>query len=95
MVVGVPSGPVRIPLQLLQDRELRPQGTAMYVRSDVLRAMDLVAGVPLDELVTAELPLEHAARTFEATGSGGNTSRSTWSSPTTDRSRGGVRCPRR
>lgn len=70
VVVGVPSGPVRIPLPLLQDRELRLQGTAMYVRADVLRAMDLVAEIPLDELVTAELPLEHAARAFEAAGSG-------------------------
>ncbi|MDQ3538543.1 MAG: alcohol dehydrogenase catalytic domain-containing protein [Actinomycetota bacterium] len=70
VVVGVPSGPVRIPLQLVQDRELRLQGTAMYVSSDVLRAIDLVADAPLDELVTAELPLEHAARAFEAAGSG-------------------------
>ncbi len=43
VVEGVPRGPVSIPLHLVQDRELRLQGTAMYVRQDVERAIELIA----------------------------------------------------
>jgi threonine dehydrogenase-like Zn-dependent dehydrogenase len=43
VVVGVPRGPVEVPLHLVQDHELRLQGTAMYVREDVERAIALIA----------------------------------------------------
>ena len=50
----------------MQDHELRLQGTAMYVREDVLRAIELIGTgeVPAGRLVTAELPLEAAAEAF-------------------------------
>lgn len=72
VVVGVPTGPVTIPLPLIQDRELRLQGTAMYVRQDVERAIELVAGgvVPADALVTTTFPLERAPEAFAAAASG-------------------------
>jgi 2-desacetyl-2-hydroxyethyl bacteriochlorophyllide A dehydrogenase len=68
IVEGVPTGPVTIPLPLVQDRELRLQGTAMYVREDVERACRLVADgtVPAEQLVTRSFPLEQAAAAFTA-----------------------------
>jgi 2-desacetyl-2-hydroxyethyl bacteriochlorophyllide A dehydrogenase len=68
VVVGVPRGPVEVPLPLIQDRELRLQGTAMYVREDVERAIGLVAdgSVPVARLVSAEFGLEDAPDAFRA-----------------------------
>ncbi len=70
VVEGVPRGPVEIPLHLLQDRELRLQGTAMYVREDVERAIALIEQglIPVHRLVTAEFPLSQAAEAFATAG---------------------------
>ena len=72
IVEGVPRNAVQVPLPLIQDRELRIQGTAMYTREDVERAIALIAGgdVPAGRLVTAEFPLDQAAEAFEAAGTG-------------------------
>jgi L-iditol 2-dehydrogenase len=72
VVEGVPVAPVQVPLPLIQDRELRLQGTAMYTREDVQRAIELIAGgdVPASRLVTAELPLNQAAEAFAAAAAG-------------------------
>jgi 2-desacetyl-2-hydroxyethyl bacteriochlorophyllide A dehydrogenase len=72
VVEGVPRGAVQVPLPLVQDREVRIQGTAMYTREDVLRAIGLVADgrVPAARLVTAEFPLERTAEAFRAASAG-------------------------
>ena len=72
VVEGVPRGDVRVPLPLIQDRELRLQGTAMYTREDVERAIALIAdgAVPAARLVTAEYPLDRAAEAFDAAAGG-------------------------
>jgi len=72
MVVGVAAEDVTIPLQIIQDREIRLAGSAMYVRQDVLRAMELMAdgAVPAGELVTATLPLADGAQAFRRAASG-------------------------
>jgi threonine dehydrogenase-like Zn-dependent dehydrogenase len=72
VIVGVPRGPVEVPLHLVQDHELRLQGTAMYVREDVVRAIGLIATgeVPAGRLVTAEFGLEEAPEAFAAAASG-------------------------
>jgi 2-desacetyl-2-hydroxyethyl bacteriochlorophyllide A dehydrogenase len=72
VVEGVPRGPVSIPLHLVQDREIRLQGTAMYVREDVERAIELIAGghVPAARLVTRSFPLAEAAEAFRAAAGG-------------------------
>ena len=72
VVEGVPRGPVSIPLHLVQDRELRLQGTAMYVREDVERAIELIAGdqVPARRLVTRTFPLGEAEQAFRAAAEG-------------------------
>jgi 2-desacetyl-2-hydroxyethyl bacteriochlorophyllide A dehydrogenase len=72
IVIGVPRGPVEIPLPVVQDREIRIQGSAMYVDQDVLRAMDLIGDRTVDaqRMVTATFPLERAAEAFAAAQSG-------------------------
>jgi threonine dehydrogenase-like Zn-dependent dehydrogenase len=56
----------------VQDQEIRIEGSAMYVKQDVLRAMELVqrGAVPVEEIVTATYPLEETAAAFEAARSG-------------------------
>jgi 2-desacetyl-2-hydroxyethyl bacteriochlorophyllide A dehydrogenase len=72
IVIGVPAGPVEIPLPVVQDREIRIQGSAMYIDQDVLRAMELIGDGTVDakRLVTATFPLERAAEAFAAARSG-------------------------
>jgi 2-desacetyl-2-hydroxyethyl bacteriochlorophyllide A dehydrogenase len=72
IVIGVPRGAVEIPLPVIQDREIRLQGSAMYVDQDVLRAMDLIRDGTVDarRMVTATFPLERAAEAFAAARSG-------------------------
>lgn len=72
MAVGVAQREVTVPLPLIQDREIRISGCAMYVREDVLRAIGLLAGgaVPAGELVTATLPLTEGARAFRRAAGG-------------------------
>ena len=68
MTVGVPAGPTRIDLDLVQDRELTLMGNLMYVREDVLAAIELLRSKPfaLEDLVTATFDLEDAAAAFAA-----------------------------
>lgn len=72
VVEGVPRGAVSLPLHLVQDRELRLQGTAMYVREDVERAIELIASghVPARRLVTRTFPLDEAEQAFRAAAEG-------------------------
>ena len=68
VVLGVPTGSVSLPIQYVQDREVRIQGSAMYVREDFVRAMDLVisGAVAGDEIVTGMFALDRAAEAFAA-----------------------------
>ncbi|MHC9043254.1 zinc-dependent alcohol dehydrogenase [Microbacterium saperdae] len=68
MTVGVPAGETPIRLDLVQDRELEIFGNLMYVREDVLHAIDLLERrpFPIEEIVTATFSLEDAAKAFAA-----------------------------
>ncbi len=72
MMIGVAAEDVTIPLPVIQDREIRLAGSAMYVRQDVLRAIELMAdgAVPAGELVTATLPLAEGEQAFKRAASG-------------------------
>lgn len=72
VVVGVPTEPVRVDLPVLQDEEIRIQGSAMYVSADVTEAVHLVQSghVAADDFVTATYPLEQAQQAFAAAQSG-------------------------
>jgi L-iditol 2-dehydrogenase len=72
VVVGVPAADVAIPLAIVQDREVRLEGSAMYTRTDVDRAAELVGapGFALSSLVTKTFPLDEAVEAFAAAASG-------------------------
>ncbi|GAA0966202.1 zinc-dependent alcohol dehydrogenase [Frigoribacterium faeni] len=68
MTVGVPAGRTLVDLDLVQDRELTLVGNLMYVREDVLHAIELLRRKPfaLDEIVTGTFDLDEADRAFAA-----------------------------
>ncbi|RFA13167.1 alcohol dehydrogenase [Subtercola boreus] len=72
VTVGVPSRPVQIPLFVLQDRQVRLQGSATYVREDYVRAIEIIAagGVDAAHMITSTYPLEEAAEAFAAAAGG-------------------------
>jgi len=72
ITVGVAENDVTVALPIIQDREIRIAGSAMYVRTDVLRAISIMAGgaVPASELITATLPLSEGAQAFARAASG-------------------------
>ena len=69
IVVGVgAAGTTPIRLDLVQDREIRIEGTLMYTAQDYRTAISLITSgaVDTDEIVTATFPLEEAAKAFHA-----------------------------
>jgi 2-desacetyl-2-hydroxyethyl bacteriochlorophyllide A dehydrogenase len=73
VVVGVPAGEVRVPLHVLQDSQLRVQGSATYLPEDFADAIALLrAGtVRAADVITAVHPFAEAAEAFRAAASGG------------------------
>jgi 2-desacetyl-2-hydroxyethyl bacteriochlorophyllide A dehydrogenase len=67
VVVGVPSGAVQLPLQLVQDRQIRIQGSATYLPEDVADSIELLTSgvVRADDFVTSVVPMESVAEAFE------------------------------
>lgn len=68
IVLGVPTDRRSVALPLVQDREIRIQGSAMYVRRDVERALEIVrsGGVATEHLITGRFAIEDAAEAFAA-----------------------------
>jgi 2-desacetyl-2-hydroxyethyl bacteriochlorophyllide A dehydrogenase len=72
VVVGVPSAPVTVPLPEVQDLQIRIQGSATYVRDDILAAISMLERglARADDLITGVYPLRDAAEAFSAASSG-------------------------
>jgi 2-desacetyl-2-hydroxyethyl bacteriochlorophyllide A dehydrogenase len=72
VVVGVPPAPVRIPLPMVQDSQLRIQGSATYLPEDFAEAIDLLVSnrVDVTGMATAVRPLDEAAAAFADAASG-------------------------
>lgn len=68
MTVGVPAGPTMVDLDLVQDRELTIIGNLMYVREDVMAAIELLqsGAVPVGDIVTGIFDIAQAAEAFLA-----------------------------
>lgn len=68
VVVGVPARDASLPMPLIQDWEIRVQGSAAYTEADVLTAIDIAdrGGLPADEIVSQVFDLEHVAEAFAA-----------------------------
>jgi 2-desacetyl-2-hydroxyethyl bacteriochlorophyllide A dehydrogenase len=72
MVVGVPARAVTVPLPIVQDHQIRIQGSATYLPVDFGESMDLLGRgvVRAQDFVTATRPLDQAAEAFELASSG-------------------------
>ena len=67
VVLGVPAGEISFPLQLIQDRQLRLQGSATYLPVDFEQSIALLVDGVVDpaDIVTATVGLDELARGFE------------------------------
>ncbi|GIE93358.1 zinc-dependent alcohol dehydrogenase [Paractinoplanes rishiriensis] len=72
VVVGVPPAEVTVPLPLIQDSQLRIQGSATYLPEDFAGAIDLLTSgaVDVSAMATAVHPLTSAADAFADAASG-------------------------
>ena len=72
VVVGVPSRDVMLPLVVMQDQQVRVQGSATYLPEDFEEAIDLLrsGAVRAEDIVTGEFPLDRACAAFDASTSG-------------------------
>jgi 2-desacetyl-2-hydroxyethyl bacteriochlorophyllide A dehydrogenase len=72
VVVGVPTGDVSVPLAIIQDHQIRIQGTATYLPEDYAESIELLraGAIRAADAVTAILPVEQVAEAFEQSISG-------------------------
>jgi 2-desacetyl-2-hydroxyethyl bacteriochlorophyllide A dehydrogenase len=72
MVVGVPARDVTVPLPMVQDHQIRIQGSATYLPEDYRESIDLLrrGAVRAADFVTATRPLDRVAEAFELASSG-------------------------
>jgi threonine dehydrogenase-like Zn-dependent dehydrogenase len=72
MVVGVPAGDITVPLALVQDQQVRVQGSATYTAVDfeTSTAMILAGEVRSRDFITAQYPMAQVAEAFAASSSG-------------------------
>ncbi|WP_219413555.1 zinc-dependent alcohol dehydrogenase [Pseudonocardia nigra] len=72
VVVGVAARDVTVPLPLVQDQQVRIQGSATYLPEDYRDAIEiLISGaIRTEDYVTATLPLDHAAEAFALSAAG-------------------------
>jgi len=72
VIVGVPADDVNVPLAVVQDHQIRIQGSATYLPEDYAESIRLLVEghLPVDDIVTAEVPLTRVADAY-ALSSGG------------------------
>jgi 2-desacetyl-2-hydroxyethyl bacteriochlorophyllide A dehydrogenase len=72
VVVGVPSVAVTVPLPVVQDQQVRIQGSAMYLPEDYNRSIELLLACTVrhEDIITGVYPLERVAEAFDASTSG-------------------------
>lgn len=72
VIVGVPSKDVVVPLPVIQDQQVRIQGSATYLPEDFHDAIAVLqsGAVKASDMISAQFPLEEAAEAFAASNSG-------------------------
>ena len=72
VIVGVPSRDVTVPLPIIQDHQIRIQGSATYLARDYDESIDLLRDgkIRTADIVTATRPLEAVAEAFHLSSSG-------------------------
>ena len=72
VIVGVPAADVVVPLPVIQDHQIRIQGSATYLPRDFADSIALLqaGAVNPEDIITAEFPLEQAAAAFDLASAG-------------------------
>jgi threonine dehydrogenase-like Zn-dependent dehydrogenase len=72
VVVGVPTDDVRVPLAIIQDHQIRVQGSATYLPEDYAESIELLrtGAVRVDSIVTAVRDLADVSEAFTQSLSG-------------------------
>lgn len=72
VILGVPAADFELPIRIMQDQQIRLQGSATYVPQDYATAMEMIrAGVVrAEDFITGQFPLDQAEQAFEASTSG-------------------------
>lgn len=72
VIVGVPASDVTVPLPVIQDQQVRIQGSATYLPEDYRESMALLlaGAVRADDFITGEFPMQDVAAAFEASSGG-------------------------
>jgi 2-desacetyl-2-hydroxyethyl bacteriochlorophyllide A dehydrogenase len=72
VVVGVPAADFELPMPIMQDRQIRLQGSATYVAQDFATSMEMIqaGAVRPEDFITGRFPLDQAEKAFEASTSG-------------------------
>ena len=73
IVVGVFGRDPKVQAGLIQDRELRLQGSLMYTSEDYRKAIELLAtgAIDAERMITSVHPLADVERAFEVAAAGG------------------------
>jgi 2-desacetyl-2-hydroxyethyl bacteriochlorophyllide A dehydrogenase len=72
VIVGVPADDVNVPLPVVQDHQVRIQGSATYLPEDYAESIRLLVegDVRVDDIVTAEVPLARVADAYALSAGG-------------------------
>lgn len=72
VIVGVPSADLELPMAIMQDRQIRLQGSATYVAQDYATSIEMIGSgaVRAEDFITGQFPLEQAEQAFAASVSG-------------------------
>ena len=72
VIVGVPSRDVTVPLPIIQDHQIRIQGSATYLPEDYDESINLLreGKIRSADIVTATRPLDAVAEAFRLSSSG-------------------------
>jgi threonine dehydrogenase-like Zn-dependent dehydrogenase len=72
VIVGVPASDFELPIRIMQDQQIRVQGSATYVPQDFASAIEMIqsGAVRAEDFITGQFPLEQAEQAFEASMSG-------------------------
>ncbi len=72
VIVGVAAADFELPIRVIQDQQIRIQGSATYVPQDYATAIEMIesGAVRAEDFITGEFPLEQAEQAFEASLSG-------------------------
>ena len=72
VVIGVPATDFEVPIRIMQDQQIRLQGSATYTPQDYATAIEMIqaGAVRAEDFITGQFPLDQAEQAFDASTSG-------------------------